>query len=170
VLEYFWLFQPIVKRFDIRSIPLYKYIILIKVPNNAVPIHAERVLEANFLELKWTEMVIVFAAHKKKSMVRQSAPRYIYREKNKRRLSIYTTTLNCCRHKKTRGLDESFTYSEGRPKEKKGGSSHGPSSLLVHYICYTQTRMYIGQSISNAAGWSFYILSKRRREHPTLYT
>ena len=82
----------------------------------------QRVLEANFLELKWTEMVKKTKQKnkKQKSMVRQSARLYI-----QKRINDDSMAISCCRHKKTRGLER--RKSE---REKKRGDL-----LTAHQVC-----------------------------------
>ena len=82
----------------------------------------QRVLEANFLELKWTEMVKKTKKKnkKQKSMVRQSARLYI-----QKRINDDSMAISCCRHKKTRGLER--RKSE---REKKRGDL-----LTAHQVC-----------------------------------
>ena len=109
----------------------------------------QRVLEANFLELKWTEMVKKTNKKQKTKIDGSSVSTPIYTEKNKRRLYGYQLLQA--------QEDKRIGEKEVRKRKKKRGSSHGPSSLLVHYICFTDALFLyrIGQSMSSSAGWSF---------------
>ena len=124
--------------------------------------------------LEWSSFVAE-EKNAKKSMVRQShsldpTPT----EKRRRWLSTSTTTTTkCCRpfHKKEkkdkRGWDGGWELHSVRGRRrggrqaKKRGSSHGPSSLLVHYICFADalTRAVAGAS---SAAWGFLYIERRR--------